>query len=58
MKQTTIKVYQDMTTDDFIGLLESLKGSKTTIKDIAVKVRSMHSKNKHYFTVKTEDIQQ
>lgn len=57
MKQTTLKIYQDMTTDEFIDLLQRLKGSKTVIKEIAVKARAKHSKNKHYFTIKTEDIQ-
>lgn len=32
MKQTTIKVYQDMTTDEFIDLLKSLEGSNTGLK--------------------------
>lgn len=62
MKQTTIKIYQDMTTDEFIDLLQSLKGSKTGIEEIAVKRRDHYAGGyliavEHYFNIKTEDKQ-
>lgn len=62
MKQTTIKVYQDMTTDEFIDLLKSMEGSKTGIEEIAVKRRDLYAGGyiiavEHYFNIKTEDIQ-
>lgn len=62
MKQTTLKIYQDMTTDEFIDLLKSLKGSKTSIAEIVVKKRDYYvgkrkELSEHYFTIKTEDIQ-
>lgn len=62
MKQTTINVYQDMTMDEFIDLLKSLKGSKTGIKELAVKRRDHYADGhiivvEHYFNIETEDIQ-
>lgn len=61
MKQTTIKVYQDMTMDECIKFLQDLDESKEKIEEIVVGRNDIFFDGKqqkaiHYFTIKTEDI--
>lgn len=62
MQQRIIKIYQDMSKDECIKFLQDLDECKEKIEEIVVRRNDIffdgrQEKAKHFFTIKTEDIQ-
>lgn len=62
MQQRIIKIYQDMSKDEFIKFLQDLDECKEQIEEIVVSRKDIYcggtqQKAIHFFTIKTEDIQ-